>query len=1312
MKSEGDGSIKRSKPQLLRVFSSVDRSRRSSDVGGIVGGDPVQGDAKPISLLNVRRTGSLSTLKTNTNSSTTILPMLNGKVSPKSFASPTDAQLRMPKNQLYIPYISKNPREVSFLIFTPRHRQMYKERDEAEAAKQREIDEAKRAIALKEALAEYTRLESERRKLATYFHSRKRLLTRRLELRPRDKRSMLMLIDIVYEQKDFVAATQIIKKAINLGHNSAELYLKLGRSYFRRWFIDRTYNDLVLAGESFYDAFKDPSMKYETSPVAYFEMFSIQLRLGHYQAALDAIGVGLTRFKDDKFAAWGMIAQYNVAQTMLLLGQLNKAMDVYQQLSMLPLLVEADVPPDNVMFVTKRIVSSYVSLEMARILQRQGKDHLAKLLFEETWDRVKKYGKEGKLDTRTSTVGASASYLNTTYATPSESFDLSSIDGPVVNICFEEYATFEEWYNNYQTFEKIAMTFKRECNLFMAAEYYGLASEMFAASECTAMAWKKLPLQKRNTFLRLILDRGDCLAELHAFDQAEFCAKCAYDLAPADIVVIGRAYRCCRPDTQLGKAIATRASQTIKAVQMVQRALLRKVAQRRRQNRVRIAYFASKIASVIRMCLVRNRMAGDRCGGLSAVRIARVAAYLQRTTMKLGKQSVAEWMEVWTLNALMITKFMRFHTARRRRVRFWKGLQSLKRIFIGQLTRRRLQKRMYHLQLKLDKNPDFDERYELQLHETMFRGIRFIDIERLSAGVTCLTINGNFVDRDNRKNDQDDFSVGDHSANDDNPDYIFNLKSRKLRLLPPTGLPDESPSSPSSMTSKFYSERMLAAERAAKNAEETKKTQRANDARIKRLLGITEATPPSTAGNSSSSMAGNAMSLTNTFPLPKSPAAAGMSWFRSSLDFNKEVPNKKKLTGREPSRSLKKIKEVGDGRVDHHSDDENDDISEFTGAGSATSTVATVSISSSMLSQTDLQKQVLNCLRGNGEDVFSLISQKSVSSDPSVQWIPFGLIYDAAIYRILTCTVLAITSPSFSMNDSKRLCAIAKQPIPHSEEWEPHQRQGGGPDNIVSPKVMWDNIRSLIIYGTKMGPSGMLAMMRLGITNLHTLSIGYTGITHIFGNVIGKQLMNKPPKMPYTATIKMLSRTDISYQPFACHLRKLYIDSEHKLEDRGAIDLFKCLQYNDSLRIISIRNCGLTKRSAVAFARYLGVNQSLEVAILNDNLFTADDVLTIVRAVANKGIKSRLQYVSLKGLDPALTREQQLHIYQMGASLQVKIVASTLDFLDEIHVDTSSQGIDGDANKIKAIPAMVRDMNQRGKLELVSHFKVIKKVLL
>ena len=244
-----------------------------------------------------------------------------------------------------------------------------------------------------------------------------------------------------------------------------------------------------------------------------------------------------------------------------------------------------------------------------------------------------------------------------------------------------------------------------------------------------------------------------------------------------------------------------------------------------------------------------------------------------------------------------------------------------------------------------------------------------------------------------------------------------------------------------------------------------------------------------------------------------------------------------------------------------------------------------------------------------------------------------------------------------------------------------------------------------------MGPSGMLSMMKLGITHLHTLSIGYTGITHTFGKVIGKQLMNVPPKIPYTATMKLLSRTDISYQPFACNLRKLYIDSEHKLEDRGVIELFKCLQYNDSLRIISIRNCGLTKRSAGAFARYLGVNQSLEVAILNDNLFTSDDVLTVIRAVANKGIKSRLQYVSMKGLTPALTNEQQLHLYTTGVSLQVKVVANTLDFMQEIHADALHGG-DVDAAKIEAISAMVRDMNQSGKLELVSNFKAIKKVLL
>ena len=60
------------------------------------------------------------------------------------------------------------------------------------------------------------------------------------------------------------------------------------------------------------------------------------------------------------------------------------------------------------------------------------------------------------------------------------------------------------------------------------------------------------------------------------------------------------------------------------------------------------------------------------------------------------------------------------------------------------------------------------------------------------------------------------------------------------------------------------------------------------------------------------------------------------------------------------------------------------------------------------------------------EDIISFISLHSVINDPTKQWVPFGILPESEIRRIIQCTVLVITSPSFSLTDIKRLCREAK----------------------------------------------------------------------------------------------------------------------------------------------------------------------------------------------------------------------------------------------------------------------------------------------
>ena len=294
------------------------------------------------------------------------------------------------------------------------------------------------------------------------------------------------------------------------------------------------------------------------------------------------------------------------------------------------------------------------------------------------------------------------------------------------------------------------------------------------------------------------------------------------------------------------------------------------------------------------------------------------------------------------------------------------------------------------------------------------------------------------------------------------------------------------------------------------------------------------------------------------------------------------------------------------------------------------STIAT-EISNSKYNRLDLEKYINKSIN-SGEDVISLLSYKSTIQDPSVQWIPFGICPDEAIKRLLTCTVLAITSPSFSMNDSKRLCNIARKSYKLTDTSVP----------------LWNNIQSLLLYGTKMGPSGILGFLNLGISKLTNLSLGYTGITHHCTSVIGRQLFDKNNPL----------------------LIKLSIEGEYIMGDRGAVELLKLLQYNNSLKILTLRDCLLSSRTAIAFARFIVINQSLQVGNLNDNKFDYNNILTILRAVSNKGAKGVLKSISLTGQSYHLSTSELLKINELAQDISVRIVSPDLPVHDEYKQET------------------------------------------
>ena len=201
------------------------------------------------------------------------------------------------------------------------------------------------------------------------------------------------------------------------------------------------------------------------------------------------------------------------------------------------------------------------------------------------------------------------------------------------------------------------------------------------------------------------------------------------------------------------------------------------------------------------------------------------------------------------------------------------------------------------------------------------------------------------------------------------------------------------------------------------------------------------------------------------------------------------------------------------------------------------------------------------------EDVISFISYFSVRADSSKQWVPFGILPDREIARTLQCTVLVVTSPSFSVQDSKRFCTVAAE------------------------TECWRRIRSLFIYGTIMGPSGLKNFVDLGLAHLKSLTIGQTRMTHHFGGFIGGQLMDLQRSVVSTSAASATRNIQSQILPetvtqgLSVCLQKIYIEQEPLFGDRGVEALLKCLQLNSTVQILALRACSITNRGAVACGR-------------------------------------------------------------------------------------------------------------------------------
>lgn len=255
------------------------------------------------------------------------------------------------------------------------------------------------ALVAKKSLADYRKEYQDTIRKEKDEKNRIRFLNNSLQTRPHDTSIINKLVDLAYGRQDDIAAVLAINKLLNLDKCTSKHFLMLGKIYFRRWYKDCSIDALYKSCEYFHTAMKYPDFHRKeclVTPIHYFEMFSILVRLGHYQQSLDILGIVVVHYKD--YIEWNYIVQYNIAQVLLLLGNVKKSVLLYQQLLLCPLIIEIDLSEhyDHVYYNAKRIVNVYLTLEYALLLHITGNTKLSKQLYSEAFDRMTKYNFNNK----------------------------------------------------------------------------------------------------------------------------------------------------------------------------------------------------------------------------------------------------------------------------------------------------------------------------------------------------------------------------------------------------------------------------------------------------------------------------------------------------------------------------------------------------------------------------------------------------------------------------------------------------------------------------------------------------------------------------------------------------------------------------------------------------------------------------------------------------------------------------------------------------------------------------------------------------
>jgi hypothetical protein len=887
---------------------------------------------------------------------------------------------------------------------------------------------------------------------------------------------------------------------------------------------------------------------------------------------------------------------------------------------------------DSLFHLPYKIDNISINLEIATIHESMGHKTLARNLFFESWEIVSKYRMPGNTMAFDYQLGCTS---------------------------------FPEWYNSASTFKKLGDMYRVLSNCIMGAEMYRMAAErelklstVDDIFDLTLEEWRSHPNERQDSFLEVLLLRAECLAEVAEFDEAEKYAGFIFTNRRTDVHLCGRAAKCCRRDKNTPPLIrdlqagADRMERGILLVQSRYRIRLAMVEKHNLKYGIKAGF---QVTSFLKMLLVRNRLVEQRLSNCPTLHInALVKSFLEGniSIMKSGSESLLNYIEMWYLAATTVQHCITKWFARRKFGKFFKGIRGLERIFRGQITRKRLRKYFSKIQTKLDSNPDEVERIEMTKLEKM--KIQYEHIERLCSGTTCISA-------------EETISGTIQLSAEESPLRFKTRRDRRKRINPVTGRYEEHPPSSSTinpMMSQNSSSFLHSHSRLQVNHSKSLGHVRENEGGD---------------NNASAGLMSKTMNADTQLPQINSFNFASST---SSSSARKKSSARKGLGSSRGEGSQSQSQSQSQDNT--HNNTARSDLSVDSSSASASLP------SSSRFTGKKYSSEVIRefAARNPDEDVISFVSYLSVKDDSTKQWLPFGVLPEREIIRLVQCTVLILSSPSFSMQDCKRMTYIIKQNAMDS----------------------WKRLKSLFVGGTRIGMSGLRDLLSLGIFHMQSLTFSNTNMTHFFGEYLGEQLISSElvkrirnnSKLPQTIDIK----TNIK-------LKKLYIENESNFGDRGFNALVRCLQVNTSLEILIVRNCNVTNRGAQSCARYIGVSNTIEIINLTENLIDRDGYLNVITAVASRGFRGSLKKVYLANQAPGYgykSHEGLVELFHRGTELGVtmesdEMSARELTSMEMMRVrDTDKEDIRHMHNVFKQI---LEDDRIEGEQILTNSFKKI-----